>query len=69
MTAPYLNRLRQLRGLSFTQEEMAERVGVDPSTYRGWEEGYHRPRPYNVRALLALFGVAESELGFALESQ
>src|SRR5262249_61804916 len=64
VSSHYPNRLRQLRGLSHTQEEIAEKVGVAPSTYRAWEEGAHRPRPYNVRALLALFSVREGELGF-----
>lgn len=68
MNPPHGNRLRQLRGLSFTQDEVAERVGVAPSTYRAWEEGRHRPRPYNVRALLELFGVGEAELGFHTEA-
>ena len=67
MSPRYTNRLRQLRGMAWTQEEMAERVGVDPSTYRGWEEGYHRPHPHNIRALLALFGVDELALGYQLE--
>ena len=60
----YPNRLRQLRGRRFTQEELAERVGVAPSTYRGWEEGYHRPRPFNVRALCKQLGVEERELAY-----
>lgn len=60
----YPNRLRQLRGRRFTQEELAEKVGVAPSTYRGWEEGYHRPRPFNVRALCKQLGVDERELAY-----
>jgi len=60
----YPNRLRQLRGRRFTQEELAEKVGVAPSTYRGWEEGYHRPRPFNVRALCKQLGVEEVELAY-----
>jgi len=60
----YPNRLRQLRGRRFTQEELAEKVGVAPSTYRGWEEGYHRPRPFNVRALCKQLGVEEDELAY-----
>lgn len=60
----YPNRLRQLRGRRFTQEELAEKVGVAPSTYRGWEEGYHRPRPFNVRALCKQLGVEEGELAY-----
>jgi transcriptional regulator with XRE-family HTH domain len=32
---------RKVLGLS--QREMAERLGVDPATVRGWEAGLHRP--------------------------
>ena len=67
MNQRYPNRLRELRGLSFTQEELAARLNVEPSTYRSWEAGTLRPRPYNVRALLALFGVDELALGYRLE--
>lgn len=64
MAPPYPNRLRELRGRRFTQEELAEKVGVDTSTYRGWEEGLHRPRPSNVRALCKVLGVREEQLGY-----
>jgi 8-oxo-dGTP diphosphatase len=46
---------------------MAERVRVDPSTYRSWEDGQHRPRPSNIRALCSVLGVREDELGFGVE--
>lgn len=61
----YPNRLRQLRGRRFTQEEMAERTGVNLSTYRSWEDGRHRPQPRAVRALCEVLDVQEHELGFA----
>jgi len=32
---------RRLRGL--TQRELARRLGVDPTTLAGWEQGKHRP--------------------------
>jgi transcriptional regulator with XRE-family HTH domain len=32
---------RRLRGL--TQKELAQRLGVDPSTLAGWEQGEHWP--------------------------
>ncbi len=64
MNAPYPNHLRQLRGGRYTQEELAEKVGVDPSTYRSWEDGLHRPRPTSVRALCRVLGVRAEELGF-----
>ncbi len=61
------NRLRQLRGNRYTQEEVAEKLRVDPSTYRRWEDGETRPRPSNLRALSAFFGVREDQLGFGDE--
>lgn len=64
LSPSFPNRLRQLRGRRFTQEELAEKVGVAPSTYRGWEEGYHRPRPFNVRGLCKELGVEEHELAY-----
>ena len=65
MDQPYANnRLRQLRGNRYTQEEVAEKLRVDPSTYRRWEDGETRPRPSNLRALSAFFGVREDQLGF-----
>jgi DNA-binding transcriptional regulator YiaG len=37
-------RLRSARGkLGLTQRQMAERLGVDPSTLREWEAGEHQP--------------------------
>jgi transcriptional regulator with XRE-family HTH domain len=62
--AKYPNRLRQLRGNRFTQEEMAERAEVDLSTYRGWEKGEHRPRPRALRALCDILDVEEYQLGY-----
>jgi 8-oxo-dGTP diphosphatase len=60
----YPNRLRQLRGNRYSQEEVAEKLGVDPSTYRRWEDGESRPRPANIRALCTFYGVREDQLGF-----
>jgi transcriptional regulator with XRE-family HTH domain len=48
----------------WTQEEAAEQVGVDPQTYWRWENGIQRPRPYALRKLSAVFGVAVEDLGF-----
>jgi transcriptional regulator with XRE-family HTH domain len=65
MEPPYAgNRLRQLRGNRYTQEEVAEKLRVDPSTYRRCEDGETRPRPANLRALSAFFGVRDDQLGF-----
>jgi transcriptional regulator with XRE-family HTH domain len=64
----YPNRLRELRGRRFTQEELAELIQVNPSTYRSWEDGSHRPRPRHVRALCKQLGVEEHELGYGNHS-
>lgn len=48
----------------WTQEEAAEQVGVDPQTYWRWENGIQRPRPYALRKLSVVFGVAVEDLGF-----
>jgi 8-oxo-dGTP diphosphatase len=65
MERPYAtNRLRELRGNRYTQEEVAEKLRVDPSTYRRWEDGETRPRPSNLRALCAFYSVREGQLGF-----
>ncbi len=50
--------------MMWTQEEAAEQVGVDPQTYWRWENGIQRPRPYALRKLSAVFGVAVEDLGF-----
>jgi transcriptional regulator with XRE-family HTH domain len=60
----YPNRLRELRGTRYSQEEMAAKVDVNVSTYRSWEDGSHRPRSRAVRALCEIFDVPERELGF-----
>src|SRR5215467_12811454 len=62
MERPYAtNRLRELRGNRYTQEEVAEKLRVDPSTYRRWEDGETRPRPSNLRALCSFYSVREDQ--------
>jgi len=41
---------RRLRGI--TQKELARRLGVDPTTVAGWEQGEHRP----TRRLASIIG-------------
>lgn len=44
--------IRALRAeYHFTQEELAEQVGVDARTVRGWEGNQHRPQPRHQRVL------------------
>jgi len=64
-TPRYPNRLGELRGRRFSQEEIAERVNVSPSTYRRWEEGKNRPQPQAIRALCKVLGVQEQDLWFS----
>src|SRR5437763_1521659 len=67
-TAGMVNsKLRDLReGQALAQEEMAEKLGVSPVTYRRWEAGT-RPQPHHVRALREYFRVEVDELGFGRE--
>jgi transcriptional regulator with XRE-family HTH domain len=58
------NNLRHLRGDRWSQEEVAEQVGVTLNAYSSWERGERRPRPINMRALCKMFGVQERELGY-----
>jgi transcriptional regulator with XRE-family HTH domain len=60
----YPNRLRALRGLTYTQEQMAELLHVSPTTYRNWERGRVLPRPHSIRELCRFHGVSEHALGF-----
>jgi transcriptional regulator with XRE-family HTH domain len=41
---------------NWTQEYVAERIGVDPATVRRWESGVHKPRSRQYRQLCKLFG-------------
>lgn len=51
-----LRLLRIIRGLS--QDELAKRAGLDPSTISRLERGYRRPTP---RVLKAVLGVLKPE--------
>jgi len=35
--------LAKRRSLGLSQDDMAARLGIDPSTLQGWESGEHRP--------------------------
>ncbi len=44
---------------NWTQEYVADQLGVDPATVRRWESGVHKPRPRQYRQLCKLFGKEE----------
>jgi transcriptional regulator with XRE-family HTH domain len=48
----------------WTQEELAERLGVTPITVSRWENDVQRPRPYMMRKLCDVFGLSAEALGF-----
>src|SRR5579859_7623722 len=52
----------------WTQEEAAEKVGVDPQTFWRWENGEQRPRKYALRKLAEVFGMSTVQLGFGRSS-
>jgi len=55
-----LIRLRDLNG--WTQEELAEKIGVSRSTIAKWEVGRGRPMISNLLALSDVFGVTVDSL-------
>lgn len=46
----------------WSQEEVAERVGVTRGTISGWEQGRTQPYPTHVQRLCTMYGKAASEL-------
>jgi len=59
---PLGDRIRKRRQqLRLTQEEMARRVGVHPSTVLNWEKGKHFPSRYQ--------GAVEEVLGVSLDAE
>ncbi len=68
MTAPSrspwqtLRQLRQARG--WTQDDLAEQVGVKRKQVHAWERGEHLPRPVTRQRLADLFGVGVGEIAF-----
>ncbi len=59
---PTLRQLRQARGWS--QQDLAEQVGVKPKQVNAWERGDHLPRPATRQRLADLFGVGVGEIAF-----
>lgn len=48
----------------WTQEDVAEALGVIDLTVRRWEQGQHRPSKYYVKKLCDLFEKTPEDLGF-----
>lgn len=55
-----IKRLRMDR--DWTQEQLAEKVGVTRSTVTQWETGWSKPRMGAVEKLAAVFGVSTSDM-------
>ena len=64
-TKPSLRELR--RRAMLTQQELADRLGVDQRRIHEWESGTAMPRPVNQRRLCEALGVTSAELLDALE--
>jgi len=61
-----LKRLRKVKGL--TQEEIAQKLGVAPSTYSLYETGERGISLYKAFLLAKIFGLTIEELFFAQEN-
>jgi transcriptional regulator with XRE-family HTH domain len=53
----------------WTQEYVAESIGVDPVTYRRWERGLHKPQPIHHHKLCMLFSKTKQKLGLCEEDK
>src|SRR5437588_526002 len=62
-----LRRARETRG--WTQEELAEKIGVNPVSISLWEHGLRSPSPEHSKALCDIFGINPEELGFVSSSE
>jgi transcriptional regulator with XRE-family HTH domain len=59
--------LREMAG--YTQERLAERLGVAPDTVSSWERGRRAPSPDRRRDLAAVLGIGLSRLGRILDPE
>lgn len=68
-TETHINHLlRQARKeRTWSQAELAERIGVAKETISRWEHGASRPQPNQLRKLCEAFDRKPEELGYALE--
>lgn len=57
------NNIKRLRSeRDWTQEQLAEKVGVTRPTITQWESGWSQPRMGKVEKLAEVFGVPKSEI-------
>jgi transcriptional regulator with XRE-family HTH domain len=48
-----------------TREQAAERLGVDPTTVKRWENGTSTPQPINLYSIAEVYGITPQELGLS----
>src|SRR5256885_1253613 len=60
----YASKLRRARKAGrWTIEEVAEKVGVDWTTYSRWERGQQEPHSRNIKELEQVFSMKAEDLG------
>lgn len=62
-----IEELRKARG--WTQLELANKLGMTPSTIYNWERGKFEPRATQLRQLARLFGVSMDEIAMVEKKQ
>ncbi len=62
-----LEKVRLYHG--WTQDQVAEQLGVEPTTVGRWERDQNKPRPTIHQALCTLFGKTKQELGLSDEPE
>jgi transcriptional regulator with XRE-family HTH domain len=48
-----------------TREQAAERLGVDPTTVKRWENGTSTPQPINLYSITEVYGITLQQLGIS----
>ncbi len=62
--------IRELRDeKGWTQLELANQLGVTPSTVYNWERGRFEPRLTQLRDLARVFGIRMDEIDFVPEAE
>lgn len=61
--------IRELReSAGMTQLQLANELGVTPSTVYNWERGRNEPKASQLKALAVLFGVSMDIIDFGAEA-